>query len=91
VPTTRLPQRSRRWSTRSSTTATEILPCAALLEGQYGVDGLFVGVPVKLGRAGITQIVEIELTDTEKAAFQKSADSVRELVDAMSRLNAQAS
>ena len=47
----------------------EILPCAALLEGQYGVDGLFVGVPVKLGRAGITQIVEIELTESERSAF----------------------
>jgi malate dehydrogenase len=69
----------------------EILPCAALLEGQYGIDGLFVGVPVKLGRSGITQIVEIELTESEKTAFQKSADSVRELVDAMARLNARAS
>jgi malate dehydrogenase len=65
----------------------EILPCAALLEGQYGVDGLFVGVPVKLGRAGITQIVEIELTESERSAFNHSADSVRELVDAMARLN----
>jgi malate dehydrogenase len=64
----------------------EILPCAAYLKGQYGVDGLFVGVPVKLGRSGITQIVEIELTADEKAAFDKSASAVRELVDAMARL-----
>ncbi len=63
-----------------------ILPCAAYLQGQYGVDGLFVGVPVKLGRGGITEVVEIELADDERAAFNRSADSVRELVDAMSRL-----
>jgi malate dehydrogenase len=65
----------------------EILPCAALLQGQYGVDNLFVGVPVKLGRSGITQVVEIDLTDEERAAFQHSADSVKELVDAMARLS----
>ena len=64
----------------------QILPCAAYLQGQYGVDGLFVGVPVKLGRSGITDVIEIELTDDERAAFNRSADSVRELVDAMSRL-----
>jgi len=63
----------------------EILPCAALLQGQYGVDSLFVGVPVKLGRTGITQVVEIELTADEKTAFDKSATAVQELVDAMSR------
>ena len=64
-----------------------ILPCAAYLQGQYGVDGLFVGVPVKLGRAGITEVVEIELADDERQAFDRSADSVRELVDAMARLS----
>ena len=63
----------------------EILPCAAYLDGEYGVDGLFVGVPVKLGRTGITQVVEIELTADEKTAFDKSAAAVRELVDVMSR------
>ncbi len=68
----------------------EILPCAALLEGQYGIDGLFVGVPVKLGRAGITQIVEIELTESERSAFDHSADSVRELVDVMAKMAHQA-
>jgi len=68
----------------------EILPCAAYLKGQYGADGLFVGVPVKLGRSGITQVVEIELTADEKAAFDKSAAAVRELVDAMARLAAPA-
>jgi len=65
-----------------------ILPCAAYLQGQYGVDGLFVGVPVKLGRAGITEVVEIELTDDERQAFDRSADSVRALADAMARLAA---
>src|SRR3954447_21810905 len=67
----------------------EILPCAAYLNGEYGVDGLYVGVPVKLGRGGITKVVEIELADDERAAFDKSAASVRELVDAMQRMNAQ--
>src|SRR5207253_3623465 len=59
----------------------KILPCAAYLEGQYGVNGLYVGVPVKLGRAGVEQVIEIKLTPDEQAAFKKSADAVRELVD----------
>ena len=59
----------------------KILPCAAYLEGQYGTRGLYVGVPVKLGRAGVEQIIEIKLTAEEQAAFDKSAASVRELVD----------
>jgi malate dehydrogenase len=65
-----------------------VLPCAAYLNGEYGVDGLFVGVPVKLGRTGITQVVEIELQDEERAAFDRSAAAVRELVEAMSRMTA---
>ena len=59
----------------------KILPCAAYLEGQYGVSGLYVGVPVKLGYSGVEQIIEIKLTSQESAAFQKSAGAVRELVD----------
>src|SRR5881296_4503300 len=59
----------------------KILPCAAYLNGQYGVRGLYVGVPVKLGRSGVEQIVEITLMPDEQAAFRKSADAVRELVD----------
>jgi malate dehydrogenase len=59
----------------------KILPCAAYLNGQYGVQGLYVGVPVKLGRAGVEQIIEITLTPDEQAAFDKSAAAVRELVD----------
>jgi malate dehydrogenase len=58
----------------------KILPCAAYLEGEYGIHGLFVGVPVKLGARGIEQIIEIQLTPEERAALQKSADAVRELV-----------
>ena len=58
----------------------KILPCAAFLQGEYGIQDLFVGVPVKLGAAGIEQIVEIELTADEKEALAKSADAVRELV-----------
>jgi malate dehydrogenase len=57
----------------------KILPCAALLEGEYGIKGLFVGVPCKLGSSGIEQVLEIKLTADEQAALDKSADSVREL------------
>jgi malate dehydrogenase len=59
----------------------KILPCAAYLNGPYGVRGLYVGVPVKLGRRGVEQIIEIRLTAEEQAAFDKSAAAVRELVD----------
>jgi len=58
----------------------KILPCAAYLEGEYGVHGLYVGVPVKLGWAGIEQIVEIKLSADEQSALNKSADAVKELV-----------
>jgi len=58
----------------------KILPCAAYLEGEYGLSGLFVGVPVKLGAKGIEQIIEIKLEPEEKAALDKSSASVRELV-----------
>jgi len=68
----------------------EVLPCAAYLQGEYDIDGLFVGVPVKLGRTGIAQIVEIELQEDERAAFDSSAAAVRELVDAMDRMAASA-
>jgi len=59
----------------------KILPCAAYLDGQYGAKGLYVGVPVKLGREGVEQVIEIKLTAEEQAAFDKSAAAVRELVD----------
>jgi malate dehydrogenase len=59
----------------------KILPCAAYLEGEYGIKGLFVGVPVKLGAKGIEEIIEIKLTAEEQAALEKSAASVKELVE----------
>jgi malate dehydrogenase len=59
----------------------KILPCAVYLEGEYGIRGLFVGVPVKLGARGIEQIIEIKLTAEENAALQKSAAAVKELVE----------
>jgi malate dehydrogenase len=58
-----------------------ILPCAVLLQGEYRTEGLFVGVPVKLGRGGAEEIVQIELTTAEQSEFDRSAASVRELVD----------
>jgi malate dehydrogenase len=58
----------------------KILPCAAYLEGEYGINGLFVGVPCKLGAKGLEQIIEIKLTAEEQAALKKSAGSVEELV-----------
>ena len=63
----------------------EVLPCTVYLEGEYGVEGLFVGVPVKLGAGGAEEIVVFDLTDEEAAALQSSADAVRELVDVMAK------
>jgi malate dehydrogenase len=57
----------------------KILPCAAYLEGEYGIKGLYVGVPVKLGAKGIEQIIQIKLTAEEQTALNKSADAVKEL------------
>ena len=62
-----------------------VLPCAVRLQGEFGVDGLFVGVPVVLGRGGMERVFEIELTDDERAAFQRSANAVRELVEVLAR------
>ncbi len=58
----------------------KILPCAAYLDGEYGIKGLYVGVPVKLGSKGIEQIIQIKLTPEEQSALNKSADAVKELV-----------
>lgn len=60
-----------------------VLPCSVYLEGEYGIDGLFVGVPVKLGAQGVEKIFEIKLTEEESAALQKSAAAVKELVEVM--------
>jgi malate dehydrogenase len=62
-----------------------ILPCAAHLEGEYGYSGLFIGVPCKLGEAGLEQVVELELTPEEKAGLDRSAAAVRELVEVVRR------
>src|SRR2546423_161206 len=61
----------------------QILPCAVRLDGEYGIRGLFVGVPVKLGASGAEEIIQLELTQDERAALQRSADSVKELVGVM--------
>lgn len=63
-----------------------VLPCSVLLQGEYGIDGLFVGVPVKLGAAGLEQIIQLNLTSDESAALKKSAGAVQGLVDAMKSL-----
>jgi malate dehydrogenase len=60
-----------------------ILPCAAWLEGEYGMSGLFLGVPCKLGRGGLEQILEVSLTDDERAALEKSAEAVKEPMSAV--------
>ena len=65
------------------------MPCSVYLQGEYGIDDLFVGVPVKLGREGVRQIIELSLTAEESAALNKSAASVQDLVDAMARLGAE--
>ena len=61
----------------------QILPCTAYLTGQYGISGLYAGVPVKLGAGGVEEIVEFDLTADEQAALRSSADAVRELVEVM--------
>ena len=65
----------------------QILPCTTYLEGEYGIDGLFVGVPVKLGAGGVEQVIEFDLTPGEKAALEYSAGAVRELVEVMAASN----
>jgi len=64
-----------------------VLPCAAHLAGQYGVDGLYVGVPVVIGEKGVERVLEIELDATERAMFDKSVASVRGLIDVAKRLD----
>lgn len=64
----------------------EVLPCAAYLEGEYGVRGLYAGVPVIIGAGGVERVLEIKLTDAEKKAFDQSVAHVRELVEAMDRV-----
>jgi malate dehydrogenase len=65
----------------------KILPCAALLQGEYGIEDLFIGVPVKLGAAGIEEVIQIKLTEDEQAALNRSAAAVQELKEAMKKLS----
>lgn len=64
----------------------KVLPCAAYLQGEYGINDLFIGVPVKLGKNGMEQVIEITLTDDEKAALMKSAAAVQGLKDDLAKL-----
>lgn len=64
----------------------KVLPCAAYLQGEYGINDLFIGVPVKLGKNGMEQVIEITLTDDEKAALMKSANAVQGLKDDLAKL-----
>jgi len=64
----------------------KVLPCAAYLEGEYGIKGLYVGVPVRLGAGGVEKIYEVKLTDDEKAKLHKSAGAVQELVDVLKKM-----
>ena len=60
-----------------------IMPCSVYLEGEYGINGLFVGVPAKLGAKGVEEVIQLELSAEEKAALKKSADAVREILTVM--------
>jgi len=62
-----------------------VLPCTAYLEGEYGVNGLYMGVPVKLGAGGVEEVVKLKLTAEEKRMFRESAAAVREVVGVLKR------
>jgi malate dehydrogenase len=62
-----------------------VLPCTALLEGEYGIDGLYMGVPVKLGAGGVEEVIEVDLTDQERGWLEESANAVRDVVGVLSR------
>jgi malate dehydrogenase len=66
-----------------------ILPCSVYLQGEYGINDTFVGVPVKLGAGGVEQILQLNLTDAESAALKQSAASVQDLVSAMERIRSE--
>jgi len=63
-----------------------VMPCSVLLDGEFGIDGVFVGVPVQLGRNGLERVVQIEMTESETAALRKSAGAVQSLVEDLARL-----
>jgi malate dehydrogenase len=64
-----------------------VLPCAALLRGEYGLHDLYIGVPVVIGAGGVERVVEIALTPDEKAAFDKSCEAVRRLIEDFKKLD----
>ena len=64
----------------------QILPCAAHLTGQYGLDGVFAGVPCRLGKNGVEDIIELELTDDQRAALHKSSEEVQKGIDELKEL-----
>ena len=64
----------------------KILPCAAYLQGEYGIHDLFIGVPVKLGQDGVEEIIEVTLTEGERAALKRSADAVQSLVESLDKI-----
>ena len=66
----------------------KVLPCAAYLEGEYGINGLFVGVPVKLGAGGVEKIYEVKLMPEEQLMLTRSAEAVRELIDVLEKKRA---
>jgi malate dehydrogenase len=68
----------------------KILPCAAYLQGEYGIHGLFIGVPCKLGASGLEQVIEVKLTAEEQTALSRSAEAVKELIEALPGLRASA-
>jgi malate dehydrogenase len=68
-----------------------VLPCSVRLQGEYGIDGLYVGVPIKLGAGGLQEILKLDLTDDEQTALNKSAGAVQSLVDAMANLKSSGS
>ena len=61
----------------------QVLPCTVRLQGEYGVDGVFTGVPCRLGTGGLLEVIDVELTDDERAALHRSADAVRQVVQVM--------
>ena len=81
----RLRPRSR-WPNPICATRSGCCPCAAYVEGKYGLSGIYVGVPVVIGEKGVERIVELELTSPERAMFDKSVDSVRGLIEACKKL-----
>jgi malate dehydrogenase len=64
----------------------KIIPSCALLEGEYGVNGLFVGVPTLIGRDGIEEIIEVEMTEAEREGFQRSVSAVQKTVDEVNEM-----